>query len=99
MQTIQKKQRKQYKTIKFQENYRKIQEIRKRKNASRCQKMLKNKGFWLIIGKVGKNPAYIYYIRVGMPDAGCAYGDWGMHHVYIYIKKNPINPIKSGMRL
>ena len=25
--------------------------------------------------------------------------DGGMHHVYIYIKKNPINPIKSGMRL
>ena len=62
--------------------------------------MLKNKGFWLIIGKVGKNPAYIYYIRVGMRDAGCAYG--GRRWVcitYIYIKKNPINPIKSGMRL
>ena len=66
--------------------------------------MLKNKGFQLIIGKIGKNPVYIYYIRVGvgvgMPDAGCVYG--GRRWVcitYIYIKNNPRNPIKSGMRL
>ena len=62
--------------------------------------MLKNKGFLTIIGKVGKIPGYIYYIRVGMRDAGCVYG--GSRRVcitYIYIKKNPIKPIKSGMRL
>ena len=66
--------------------------------------MLKNKGFRLIIGKAGEIPGYIYYIRVGggvwMPDAGCAYGGrrWGCI-TYIYKKNNPINPIKSGMRL
>ena len=65
---------------------------------------MKNKGFWLIIGKVGQFPGYIYYIRVGvgvgMPDAGCAYGGLRRGGItYIYIKNNPINPIKSGMRL
>ena len=62
--------------------------------------MLKNKGFLTIIGKVGQFPGYIYYIRVGVGDAGCVYG--GRRWVcitYIYIKNNPINPIKSGMRL
>lgn len=60
--------------------------------------MLKNKGFRLIIGKVGKIPGYIYYIRVGMRDAHMGGRRWGCI-MYIYIKKNPINPIKSGMRL
>ena len=45
--------------------------------------MLKNKGFLTIIGKVGKIPGYIYYIRVGMRDAHMGV-DGGMHHVYIY---------------
>ena len=66
--------------------------------------MLKNKGFLTIIGKVGQFPGYNYYmgtgVGVGMPDAGCVYGGrrWGCI-TYIYIKNNPINPIKSGMRL